>query len=54
MRADKLVTATTLSHLLLTGMAATIDKVLGTSERRQVSYGQIFTAMLLNSLGFPA
>jgi hypothetical protein len=26
--------------------------VLGTSERRQVSYGQIFTAMLLNGLGF--
>jgi transposase len=33
-------------------LAATIDKVLGTSERRQVSYGQIFTAMLLNNLGF--
>jgi transposase len=26
--------------------------VLGTFERRQVSYGQIFTAMLLNGLGF--
>jgi hypothetical protein len=26
--------------------------VLGTSERRQVIYGQIFTAMLLNGLGF--
>jgi transposase len=33
-------------------LSATIDKVLGTSERRQVSYGQIFTAMLLNGLGF--
>jgi hypothetical protein len=33
-------------------LAAIIDKVLGTSERRQVSYGQIFTAMLLNGLGF--
>jgi hypothetical protein len=33
-------------------LAAIIDKALGTSERRQVSYGQIFTAMLLNSLGF--
>jgi hypothetical protein len=30
---------------------AIIDKVLVTSERRQVSYGQIFTAMLLNGLG---
>jgi hypothetical protein len=33
-------------------LAAIIDKVLDTSERRQVSYGQIFTAMLLNGLGF--
>jgi transposase len=33
-------------------LAAIIDKVLGTSERRQVSYGQIFTAMLLNGLRF--
>jgi transposase len=34
------------------GLAAIIDEALGTSERRQVSYGQIFTAMLLNGLGF--
>jgi transposase len=34
------------------GLAATIDKVLGTSECRQVGYSQIFTAMLLNGLGF--
>jgi transposase len=33
-------------------LAAIIDKVLGTSERRQVIYGQIFTAMFLNGLGF--
>ena len=33
-------------------LAAIIDKALGTSERRQVSYGQIFSAMLLNGLGF--
>jgi hypothetical protein len=33
-------------------LAAIIDKVLGISERRQVSYGQIFTAMLLNGYGF--
>jgi transposase len=33
-------------------LAAIIDKLLGTSERRQVSYGQIFTAMRLNGLGF--
>ena len=33
-------------------LAAIIDKALGISERRQVSYGQIFTAMLLNGLGF--
>jgi hypothetical protein len=33
-------------------LAAIIDKVLGTFERRQVSYGQISTAMLLNGLGF--
>jgi hypothetical protein len=28
-------------------LAAIIDKALGTSKRRQVSYGQIFTAILL-------
>jgi transposase len=33
-------------------LAATIDKVLGTSELRKVSYGQIFTIMLLNGQGF--
>lgn len=33
-------------------LAAIIDKALGTSERRQVSFGQLFTAMLLNGLGF--
>jgi transposase len=33
-------------------LAAIIDKALGTSERRQVGYGHIFTAMLLNGLGF--
>ena len=33
-------------------LAAIIDKVLDTSERRQLSYCQIFTAMLLNGLGF--
>ena len=33
-------------------LAATIDSALGTSERQQVSYGQLFTAMLLNGLGF--
>jgi hypothetical protein len=33
-------------------LAVIIDKVLGTSERRQVSYGLIFTAMLLNGHGF--
>jgi hypothetical protein len=30
--------------------AAIIDKVLGTSQRRQVGYAHIFTAMLLNGL----
>jgi hypothetical protein len=30
-------------------LAVIIDKVLGTSERRQVSYGQTFTAMFLNN-----
>jgi transposase len=34
------------------GLAGIIDNALGTSERRQVSYSQIFTAMLLNGLGF--
>jgi transposase len=34
------------------GLATIIDNALGTSERRQVSYGQLFTAMLLNGLGF--
>ena len=38
-----------LDHL---GLADIIDNALGISERRQVSYGQIFTAMLLNGLGF--
>jgi hypothetical protein len=33
-------------------LAAIIDKALSTSERRQVGYGHIFTAMLLNGLGF--
>jgi hypothetical protein len=33
-------------------LPAIIDKALGTSERRQVGYGHIFTAMLLNGLGF--
>jgi transposase len=33
-------------------LAAIIDKALGTSERRQVGYGHILTAMLLNGLGF--
>ena len=33
-------------------LAAIIDKALGTSKRRQVSFGQLFTAMLLNGLGF--
>jgi len=34
------------------GLATIIDNALGTSKRRQVSYGQLFTAMLLNGLGF--
>jgi hypothetical protein len=34
------------------GLAGIIDNALGISERRQVSYGQIFTAMLLNGRGF--
>jgi hypothetical protein len=38
-----------LDHL---GLAAMIDKALGTRLRRQVSYGKIFTAMLLNGPGF--
>jgi hypothetical protein len=33
-------------------LAATVDKVLCTYERRQVSHCHIFTAMLLNSMGF--
>ena len=33
-------------------LASVIDKALGISELRQVSYGQLFTAMLLNGLGF--
>ena len=33
-------------------LASIIDKALATSERRQVSYGHIFTAMLMNGLGF--
>ena len=33
-------------------LSAIIDNALGTSERKQVSYGQIFTAMILNGLGF--
>ncbi|MFQ3196629.1 MAG: transposase [Paraglaciecola sp.] len=52
-------TSKRLDHLgLVTGFcqeidpAAIIDEVLGISERRHVSYGQIFTAMLLNGLGF--
>lgn len=34
------------------GLAEVIDTALGVSERRQVSYGQLFVAMLLNGLGF--
>jgi transposase len=34
------------------GLAVIIDKALGTSLRRQVDYGHIFTAMLLNGLRF--
>ena len=34
------------------GLAGIIDNALGTSERRKVSYGQLFSAMLLNGLGF--
>ena len=33
-------------------LVAIIDKVLGTSQPRQLSYGHIFTGMLLNGLGF--
>jgi transposase len=33
-------------------LAAIIDKALGTRKRRQVGYGHISTAMLLNGLGF--
>jgi hypothetical protein len=33
-------------------LPAIINKELGTSERRQVGYGHILTAMLLNGLGF--
>ena len=33
-------------------LLAIIDKASGTSERRQVGYGHIFTAMQLNRLGF--
>ncbi|MFQ3221169.1 MAG: hypothetical protein ACI8R9_001550 [Paraglaciecola sp.] len=33
-------------------LAVIIDKVLDTSECRQVNYGHIFTAMLLNIKGF--
>jgi hypothetical protein len=34
-------------------LAPIVDKALETCERRQVGYGHIFTAMLLNGLGFP-
>lgn len=33
-------------------LANIIDKALGTSEYRQVSYGHLFVAMILNGLGF--
>jgi hypothetical protein len=33
-------------------LATIIDNALGTSQHRQVSYGQLFTTMLLNGLGF--
>jgi hypothetical protein len=33
-------------------LASIIDKALGTRKRRQVGYGHISTAMLLNCLGF--
>jgi len=53
-------TSKRLDHLCLVAglcsvidLAAIIDKVLGISEHRQVSYGQIFTAILLNSMGLP-
>jgi len=34
------------------GLASIIDRAPGTYERRQVSYDHIFTAMVLNGLGF--
>lgn len=34
------------------GIADIIDKNLGTSEKRNISFGQLFVAMLINGLGF--
>ncbi len=34
------------------GLATIIDNALGLSEHRQVSYGQLFMAMMLNGLCF--
>lgn len=33
-------------------LAKIIDKALGTSEQRNISFGQLFVAMILNGLGF--
>lgn len=33
-------------------LANIIDQALGTSEYRQVSFGHLFVAMMLNGLGF--
>ena len=59
MSVDATYTTKSLDHLgLIAGfcqeinLAALIDNVLDTSERQQISYGQLFTAMLLNGLGF--
>ncbi|XXK54440.1 DUF4277 domain-containing protein [Psychrobium sp. nBUS_13] len=33
-------------------LAGIIDRALGTSEHRQINFGHLFTAMIINGLGF--